>query len=62
MIFAVVIFLSFSENCGIRHMMINISLEDYEQTLDPESCEALVEQIDLFNEGCEPEIEILDCG
>ena len=34
----------------------------YEKSLDPEFCEVIVEKIDLFNEQCEPQIEILDCG
>ena len=29
---------------------------------DPEHCEYLAEKIDLFNEQCEPHVEILDCG
>ena len=43
-------------------MMINNDLETYGQTLDPEFCEVLVEKIDLFNDDCEPKVEILDCG
>jgi len=48
--------------CGIQHMVLVNDLKTYEQSLDPEKCELLVEKIDLFNEKCEPEIEILDCG
>ncbi|MDH3192630.1 MAG: hypothetical protein OEM18_08095 [Nitrosopumilus sp.] len=43
-------------------MVLVNDLKTYEQSLDPEKCELLVEKIDLFNEKCEPEIEILDCG
>jgi hypothetical protein len=48
--------------CGIQHMLLVNDLKSYEKSLDPEYCELLVERIDLFNEKCEPEIEILDCG
>lgn len=43
-------------------MLILNDLKTYEQLFDPEYCEVLVERIDLFNEQCEPPIEILDCG
>ncbi len=49
-------------SCGIQHIMILNEIVLYEQSLEPESCEILVEKIDLFNDNCEPQIEILDCG
>ncbi|RNJ77571.1 MAG: hypothetical protein D9C04_05860 [Nitrosopumilus sp. B06] len=49
-------------SCGIDHLMITGNIESYEQSLDPEMCEDLVEKIDLFNDGCKPQIETLDCG
>ncbi len=62
-IFAAVVVLSVSGNfCGIQHMSLLNDLKTYEQSLDAEYCEVLVERIDLFNEQCEPQIEILDCG
>ena len=62
-IFVAVVVLSMSGNfCGIQHMSLLNDLRTYEQSLDPEYCEALVERIDLFNEQCEPPLEILDCG
>ncbi len=49
-------------SCGIQHIMILNEIILYEQSLEPESCEILIEKIDLFNDDCEPQIEILDCG
>ena len=43
-------------------MLIINDINKYEKSLEPEFCEILVEKIELFNEGCEPKIEILDCG
>jgi len=49
-------------SCGIQHMIILNEITSYEKSLEPEFCEAIVEKIDLFNDDCEPQIEILDCG
>ena len=49
-------------SCGIQHMIILNEITLYEKTLEPEFCERIVEKIDLFNDDCEPQIEILDCG
>jgi len=49
-------------SCGIQHMIILNEIASYEKSLEPEFCETIVEKIDLFNDGCEPQIEILDCG
>jgi len=43
-------------------MIILNEITSYEQSLEPELCEITVEKIDLFNDDCEPQIEILDCG
>ena len=51
-----------SDSCGIQHMTIINEINTYEQSLDPEMCEEIVAKIDLFNESCEPYVEILDCG
>ena len=52
-----------SENsCGVKHMTILNDVKIYEDSLDPEFCEDVLEKIDSFNEQCKPEIEILDCG
>ncbi len=49
-------------SCGIQHMTILNEITSYEQSLDPEFCETIIEKIDLFNDDCKPQIEILDCG
>ncbi len=49
-------------SCGIQHMIILNEIALYEKSLEPEFCEIIVEKIDLFNDDCEPQIEILDCG
>ena len=49
-------------SCGVRHVAIINDLQSYEQSLDPEFCEELVEKIDSFNMQCMPQVEILDCG
>ncbi|MEK0321075.1 MAG: hypothetical protein QQN61_08305 [Nitrosopumilus sp.] len=51
-----------SYSCGIQHMIILNEIASYEKSLEPEFCEIIVEKIDLFNDDCEPQIEILDCG
>jgi hypothetical protein len=48
--------------CGIEYFLIYRDAYSYEQSYDPEFCEVLVERIYLFNEKCESEIEIFDCG
>jgi len=49
-------------SCGIQHMIILNEITTYEKSLEPEFCEIIVEKIDLFNDDCEPQVEILDCG
>ena len=49
-------------SCGIQHMIILSEITSYEKSLEPEFCETIVEKIDFFNDDCEPQIEILDCG
>ena len=48
--------------CGFEHILISDDVSLYEQSLDPEFCEIIVDRIDLFNDNCESQIEILDCG
>ena len=57
-----ILIMSTDDSCGIQHMIILNEITSYEQSLEPEFCEVLVEKIDLFNDDCEPQIEILDCG
>jgi len=62
-IFIVVILLGFIiSSCGIQHIVITIDLKSYDSSFDPDFCDGLVERINLFNDNCEPKVEILDCG
>lgn len=62
-IFVIVILLGFiTSSCGIQHIVIINDLKSYESSLDPDFCDGLVERIILFNDDCEPKVEILDCG
>ncbi len=62
-IFAVVMFIGFViSSCGIQHIAITNDLKSYDRSYDPEFCDGLVERINLFNDDCEPKVEILDCG
>ena len=56
------ILITSGHSCGIQHITILNEIASYEKSLDPEFCEIIVEKIDLFNDNCEPQIEILDCG
>ncbi len=62
-ILIVMVLIGFSGySCGIQHMIILNEIVSFEKSLEPEFCEIIVEKIDLFNDSCEPQIEILDCG
>jgi|TARA_B100002049_G_C15816764_1_gene265250 hypothetical protein len=43
-------------------MSILNQIQIYDETLDPEFCEMVLENIDSFNDDCSPSFEILDCG
>ena len=69
--FISILFLSFSvlgvlmftnNSCSVDHVIISNEIRTYEKSLDPEFCENILERIDLYNDQCGPEIEILDCG
>ncbi|MBM2819457.1 MAG: hypothetical protein HW410_1139 [Nitrosarchaeum sp.] len=49
-------------SCVIQHIAIMNDLKIYEETLNPEFCDDMVEKINLFNDDCQPQVEILDCG
>lgn len=49
-------------SCGIKHVGILNDIEKYENTLDPEFCESITFRILDYNEDCDADIEILDCG
>lgn len=51
-----------SNSCGVKHIQLINDLNIYENSLDPEFCEETLEKIYSFNEQCEPQMEILDCG
>lgn len=51
-----------SNSCNVDHLVITNDIISYEKSLDPEICENILERIDLYNDRCESEIEILDCG
>ncbi len=55
--------LQFTNNfCSVDHIVISNEISSYEKSLDPEFCENILEKIDLYNDQCESQIEILDCG
>ena len=51
-----------SDSCGVQHIQILNDIKKNELDFNPEFCEEIVYRIDIFNEKCLPEIEILDCG
>ena len=48
--------------CGVRHVNLISDLQTYEDDMDPEFCDSLVNKILIFNEECDSYIEIVDCG
>ena len=53
----------FTDNyCNVESIIISNEVYSYEKSLDPELCENILEKIDLHNEKCSSQIEILDCG
>ena len=57
-----VIFGFTGNSCVIQHIEIMNDLKIYGDTLNSEFCDDLVEKINLFNDDCQPQVEILDCG
>ena len=51
-----------SNTCSIKHIQVVDELEKYQETLDSELCETLVERIIDLNDQCDIEIEVIDCG
>ena len=51
-----------TKNCGIDYLILLGDIQSLENSFDPEFCEYTVEKIDLFNDKCESQVEILDCG
>ena len=58
----IIFFYSYDSSCGIKHMSLLNQIHIYDETLDPEFCEIILEKIDSFNDSCSPTFEILDCG
>ena len=59
----VVILVGFTDNsCNLENIIISNEISSYEKSLDPEQCENILEKIDLHNDECLSQIEILDCG
>jgi hypothetical protein len=58
----VIFFFTYDESCGIDHMYILNEIKIYEQSLNPEFCEEVLEKIIFYNDSCTSVIEILDCG
>ncbi|MBC8515626.1 MAG: hypothetical protein ISR81_01395 [Nitrosopumilus sp.] len=62
-IFTLIVILQLTNNpCSVDHIVISNEINSYEKSLDPEFCENILEKIDLYNDQCEFQIEILDCG
>ena len=49
-------------SCGVRHVILIEDIRTYENSLDPEFCYTLVENILEYNEQCNDSVEIFDCG
>ena len=58
----VIFFFTYEKSCGIDHMYILNEIKNYENSLNPEFCEEILEKIIVYNDSCTPVIEILDCG
>lgn len=62
-VFGIILIFGYVENsCSTQHLMIINELKSFETSQNYEVCDTLNSKIDLFNEKCEPQIEILDCG
>ena len=55
-------FFPYNTSCGVEHMSLLNEIKIYEKSLVPDFCELVLEKIDSFNDGCNPTLEILDCG
>ena len=57
-----ILFSFITKNCGFDYLILINDLQSLENSFNPELCEYAVEKIDIFNDKCESQIEILDCG
>ena len=51
-----------SNVCAVRQLDIVSDEKKYDQTKDPQFCDALNSRISQFNDECKSNIEELDCG
>lgn len=58
---AIVVILA-TPQCSVQHQALQFDIEQYRESLDPEICEIILEQIEAYNEQCGGSVEILDCG
>ena len=49
-------------SCSVERVLIFNELVDEEKYLEPEHCEIILDRIYSFNDSCDSEIEIIDCG
>lgn len=54
--------LGLSNTCPIRQLGIADEIKKYDQTKDPQLCDALNSKISKFNDACKSSVEELDCG
>ena len=52
----------FVDSCTIKHAGVVNDLKKYQESLDPELCEDLVNRIIELNDKCGIEIDVIDCG
>ena len=57
-----ILFSLITKNCSIDHLILLSDVQSLENSFDPEYCEYTVEKINLLNDKCESQLEILDCG
>jgi len=50
------------DSCNLKQYELIDAIKVYETSLDPELCESILFKIDEFNEQCDMDIKILDCG
>lgn len=49
--------------CVVQHQALQFDIDRYMETMDPETCQIVLEQIESYNAQCQGDvIEILDCG
>ena len=61
-IFLIEVLMLTNDSCNIEYFVISDEINSYEKSLEPEFCENILEKIDLYNDRCSSQIEILDCG